>query len=297
MSKSRIFVAMIACATVCAVAPTANAQSTSDLSQYYIGIDNNPFVTFGDFTDEPNPNVGRVTLLFNHDNLVNVEGSHYHPIGAYSYTGDVSNPIEVPTNTNNRLPEAYTGTSLELAAAPVGSPYEGMLISGMGAGSGDAEYGNLEIRENTTIPNTDGYGPLGQAGTTNLGNAAYYMYTRESQNFTLPMDNLALELELVAITPGLAVGDAAGNVLMDGVGDKAAIFASSGSFTPTFFAAANATPGVYSASFVLNDTSGNYDSSGTFHFDFTVIPEPSSLVLLSLAATAVCGIRRKQYQS
>ncbi|MEQ8836582.1 MAG: all3515 family Zur-repressed PEP-CTERM protein, partial [Lacipirellulaceae bacterium] len=129
--------------------------------------------------------------------------------------------------------------------------------------------------------------------TTTLGNAAYYMYTRESQNFTLALDNLDLEIELVGITPGLAVGDSAGNVLMDEVGDTAPIFDNAGNFTPTFYTAADAPPGVYSASFQLNDNSGTYMSGGTFHFDFSVIPEPSSLVLSAFATIPVCGIRRR----
>ncbi len=287
MTRTNTIFAILACAALSVAATNAGAQSTSDLSNYYIGIDNNSLVSFGDFTNEPNPNQNRVTLLYNHYNLVNVEGSHYHPIGNYSYTGDTTNPIEVPTNTNNRLPETYTGTSLALARAPMGSPYEGMLISGMGAGSGDAVYGNLEIRQNTTIPDTDGYGPIGQGGTTTLGNAAYYMYTRDTQDFTLPLDGLQLELELVDITPGLAVGDSDGNTLMDEVGDAAPLFVNSGSFTPTFYTAADAPLGVYSASFRLNDNSGTYESGGTFHFDFTVVPEPTSMALVLLGVGAM----------
>lgn len=294
MSQTNTILRIVACTVLGMVATTAEAQSTSDLSHYYIGIDNNPLVTFGDYTGNTNPNEGRVTMLFNHYNLVNVEGSHYHPIGSYSYTGDFGSPTEVPTNGNNRLPETYTGLNLQLAAAPTGSPYEGMLISGMGAGSGDADYGNLEIRENTTIPDTDGYGPLGQAGTTTLGNAAYYMYTRESQNFATSLDGLELAIELVDVTPGLAVGDAAGNTLMDEVGDTAPLFVSSGSFTPTFYTADDAAPGVYSASFQLHDNSGTYASSGTFHFDFTVVPEPSSLLLAAVGMSVVLTRRAKK---
>ncbi len=291
MTWTKTCFAILACAVMSIAATNASAQSTSDLSNYYIGIDNNPFVSFGDYTGNPNPNQNRVTLLYNHYSLTTVENSHYHPIGVYSYTGDTTNPTEVPTNGNNRLPETFAGVSLQLAAAPSGSPYEGMLISGMGAGDGDAVYGNLEIRTNTSIPDTDGYGPTGQAGTTTLGNAAYYMYTRDSQNFTLSLDNLDLEMELVGITPGLAVGDAAGNPLMDEIGDKAPLFVSSGSFTPTFYTAADATPGVYSASFQLNDNSGTYESGGTFHFDFTVVPEPTSAALVLLGVGIMC-VRR-----
>lgn len=288
MTKTNTIFAIIALGIM---ATNADAQSTSDLSHYYIGIDNNPIVGFGDYTGNANPNQNRVTMLFNHYNLTTVENSHYHPIGSYSLTGDTNSPTEVPTNGNNRLPETYTGLSLQLAAAPTGSPYEGMLISGMGAGSADAEYGNLEIRQNTSLTDTDGYGPTGQAGTTPLGNAAYYMYTRDTQNFTLALDNLDLEMELVDVTPGLAIGDANGNTLMDEVGDTAPLFVNSGSFTPTFYTAGDAAPGVYSASFLLNDNSGTYMSGGTFHFDFTVVPEPTSMLLM-LAGVGALLVRR-----
>lgn len=294
MTRTICIFTVIGCAiaAVSSVASKANAQSTSDLSHYYIGIDNTLLLSRGDFKDLANPNRDRVTLLFNHVNLSTVENSHYHPIGSYSYTGDVGSPTVLSTNGNNRLPETYTGLILELATAPAGSPYEGMLISGMGAGSADAAYGDLEFRKNTSIPDTDGYGPVGQAGSTPLGNAAYYMYTRDSQDFTLPLDGLDLEIQLIAITPGLAIGDSAGNLLMDEVDDTVALFAGSGSFTPTFFTAADAAPGVYSASFQLNDNSGSYLSSGTFHFDFTVTPEPSA-VLLGLVGLVGMAVRRR----
>ena len=38
------------------------------------------------------------------------------------------------------------------------------------AGTADAEYGDLEIRQNTSIPDTDGYGPVGQASTIKITN-------------------------------------------------------------------------------------------------------------------------------
>ena len=181
MTKTTTMFAITVLATLGIAATNLNAQSTSDLSHYYVGVDNNAEVGFGDYSGLANPNHNRVTLLFNHVNLSSVENSHYHPIGNYSYTGDVSDPTVLETNGNNRLPETYTGLNLELAAAAVGSPYEGMLISGMGAGNADAEYGNLEMRKNTSIPDTDGYGPVGEGGTTTLGNGAYYMYTRDTR--------------------------------------------------------------------------------------------------------------------
>ena len=294
MTKTTTIFAVIGCIfTTIIASTTANAQS-SDLALYYVGVDNNPMITRGDFTGLANPNQGRITMLFNHMSLETVENSHYHPIGNYAYTGDIGDPTVLTTNGNNRLPETYTGLSLALAEAAAGSPYEGMLVSGMGAGDGDADYGDLEIRKNTSIPGTDGYGPLGEAGSTGLGNAAYYMYERETQDFTLSLDGLDLEMELTAVTPGLAVGNASGDTLMDQVGDTVPLFAGSDSFTPTFFTAADAAPGVYSASFQLNDNSGTYMSSGTFHFDLSVVPEPGATSMLLLGLCGMPLLRRKR---
>lgn len=296
MTKTITIFAVLGCvsATLSIAAATANAQS-SDLALYYIGIDNNDMITRGDFTGLANPNHNRVTMLFNHVNLETVESSHYHPIGNYEYTGDITAPTVATTNGNNRLPETYTGLSLALGEAPAGSAYEGMLVSGMGSSDADVAYGDLEIRKNTTIPDLNNYGSLDEAGTDTLGNAAYYMYARETQDFTLSLDGLDLEMELTALTPGLAVGDATGNTLMDQVGDAVPLFSGSDSFTPTFFTAADAAPGVYSASFQLNDNSGTYMSSGAFHFDLTVVPEPGSM---SVTLLGICGVslmlRRKR---
>ena len=291
-------------ATLCAAiaaALTANssarAASTSDLATYYIGVDANPTITYfaSPFVGQTNPNLNRLTFLFNHANYTTVTSSHYHTIGSWTYSGDPMSPVVEETNGNNRLPEGYTGYVLELADAPVGSPYEGMLISGLpGAGTGAAEYGDLEWRMTDSIPDTDGYGPMGDPQTTAVGQAAYYIHTRSTQNFTPSVAGLGIELELVGLTPGLSIGDDAGNVLMDTIDDTVDLFDGVDTFTPTFIADAGAAPGVYSASFQLHDNSGAYLSSGTFHFDFSVaaVPEPST-ALLGIVALAGLVVRRR----
>lgn len=270
---------------------SARAQSTSDLATYYVGVDTSESVAFGTYLGLGNPNADRLTFLFNHANYENVTSSHYHSIGRWSLTGPVENPTVVGTNGNNRLPESYTGTQLELAEAPAGSPYAGKLISGMpGAGSAADEYGDLEFRMTDSVPMTDGYGEVGEAGTTGLGNAAYYLFNASSQSYVEPVGNLDIELELVGVTPGLAIGDSAGNLLMNEIGDTAPLFDGTDTFAPTFYTEAGANLGVYTASFMLHDRSGAYQSSGTFHFDFTAVPEPSSALLGLVGLTA--AVRR-----
>ena len=280
-----------ACSTATLAANAASAQDTTTLSQYYVGVDTSEEVAFGTYLGLDNPNFNRLTFLFNHANYDNVESSHYHSIGRYTYTGPVDNPTVVSTNTNNRLPETYTGDSLFLA--PGSGTYAGKLVSGVDDGSDAfAEYGELEIRMTDSIPLTDGFGPLGDAGTTDLGNAAFYLFNASGQSYIDPVGDADIELELVGLTPGLSVGDDAGNVLMDSVGDTVDLFDGTGTFAPTFFTDASAAPGVYSASFQLNDNSGTFLSSGTFHFDFTVVPEPGGLALLALGGVGLLRRRR-----
>ena len=287
----KLAVACCACSTATLAANTASAQDTSTLSQYYIGVDTSEEVAFGTYIGLDNPNFNRLTFLFNHANYDNVESSHYHSIGRYTYAGPADNATVVSTNSNNRLPETYTGDSLLLA--PGSGPYDGKLVSGVDDGSDAfAEYGRLEIRMTDSVPLTDGFGPLGDAGTTNVGNAAFYLFNASGQSYIDPVGGSDIELELVGVTPGLSVGDAAGNVLMDSAGDTADLFDDAGTFEPTFFTDASAAPGVYSASFQLNDNSGTYLSSGTFHFDFTVVPEPTSLSLLGMGGVALQRRRR-----
>ena len=281
-----------ACATATLAAATASAKDTGTLSQYYVGVDTSPEVAFGEYIGLDNPNFNRLTFLFNHANYDNVESSHYHSIGRYDYAGPVAGPTVVPTNANNRLPESYTGDVLVLA--PGSGPYAGKLVSGVDDGS-DAfdEYGNLEFRMTDSIPLTDGYGALGGPGTTDVGSAAYYLFNSSSQSYVDSVGMSDIELELVGITAGLSIGDAAGNVLMSSVGDTADLFDSAGTFTPTFFVDIDAAPGVYSAAFVLNDNSGTYASSGTFNFDFTVVPEPASLAVASVGGLFLLRRRRR----
>src|SRR5690348_16557896 len=65
---------------------------------FYIGYDSLAAVASGTYAGLSNPNVDRLTLLFDH-------GNHFHGIGAYSYSGSASAPVVLSTNANNRIPE------------------------------------------------------------------------------------------------------------------------------------------------------------------------------------------------
>jgi hypothetical protein len=57
-----------------------------------------------------------------------------------------------------------------------------------------------------------------------------------------------------------------------------------------FWVDAAAAPGVYSATLRLIDTTDTFRASGEFTFDFEVLPEPATLLLL----TPVLLLRRRR---
>ncbi len=277
-----------------AVAVAMPASAAGPFSNYYVGVDTSEEVAFGTYTGLDNPNFNRLTFLWNHAFLTpdNVQNSHYHSIGRYTYEGPVDNPTVVPTNGNNRLPEFYRDGELILGDGS--GAYDGRLVSTVDGGDADifGDYAPLEFRMTDSLPDTPGFGPVGEPGTTLEGQAAFYMFNATSQSYVTPVGGADIELELVGLTPGLSVGDDAGNVLMDEVGDRVDLFDGAENFEPVFFTDADAAPGVYSASFMLHDDSGTFLSSGTFHFDFTVVPEPTSLALLGLGGVGLLRRRR-----
>lgn len=77
--------------------------------EFFIGIDEQTIITSGDYAGLSNPNEGRLTFLFAHPSEDDPSHSHYHGIGSYSYSGSIDNPLINLTNTNNRIPETFSG--------------------------------------------------------------------------------------------------------------------------------------------------------------------------------------------
>jgi hypothetical protein len=240
-----------------------------DYEHSYIGLDTQEFVTYGTYTGLANPNYNRLSFLFPHlepDSTTN----HFHAIGAYSYTGSLDNPTVIPTSTNNRIPEYWTGLS-SITLLPGTGVFADRLISQRT----DEEYTNWTIAPVQSLLNYPG------------DRAAEYLYNSSEGGWQGSLEDAEIALELVSISPKLGIADSTGVDLFDSVGDRYVIGQGDDfSFLPIFYTSQSALAGQYSAEFRLVDvnTTNNRTplaSSGTFAVDFQVesqsVPESSTL--------------------
>lgn len=239
------------------LAGTTQAQ----IGNYYVGLDNAATVGFGTYSGLANTNQDRLTLLFHH-------GNHYHGIGTYSYTGAVGSEVATDTNSNNRLPEDYTGLE-PLSLLPGSGDFAGTYRSGLTSLMGqDLEYGDFTLRN---VHSLDGVDDV--------------IYNSSGGQWNSEFNEADIHLELVSATNGLKI--AFGSTPVDGlpVGGDVHLGAGDEMFEvlPTFWVDGGAAVGsTYTAEFVLTDVSGNFGDSGRFYVDFQVVPEPASLSFLAI---------------
>lgn len=264
--------------TQVAIAQSEPAHSHDhDYEHLYIGVDGLDVLQSGDYSGLENPNYDRLTFLYSHveeDPTTN----HFHGIGSYSYSGAVDNPTINSTNTNNRIPETYTGLP-PITLQPGTGIYADKLVS---TSTGE-EYSNLTIKAVSSLKSNEDPG-------------AQYLFNSSDGRWSNSLENAMPALELVSITDGLNIADEQGLNILTQVGATYTLGSGDDiSFTPTFWTDSSASAGTYSATFRLldlgNTKGGSFRESGTFNVDFTPVPEPSAF--LGVGAFALLAFLRK----
>jgi hypothetical protein len=225
-------------------------------TEYYIAIDNLEVLTSGDYAGLPNPNYGRLTFLFAHPNEEDPSTNHFHSIGAYSYTGPVDNPTVISTNSNNRIPEIYTG-ALPLRLLPGTEIYAGKLVS---QDTGE-EYSRLNMASVQALSGFPSDSPEG------------FLFHSSSDRWSAPITGAVVALQLVSITPRLHIADDSGNRVFARQARHQLGEGNSLVFFPTFWTKEGVPAGTYSVTLKLVDvrTDGApLDDSGRFTLDFRV---------------------------
>lgn len=245
----------------------------AELGKYYVGYDNRATVASGPYADLPNPNAGRLTLLVAEEH-VPVSGSHFHSVGVYTYTGPVDAPTILPTSTNNRLPEVTSGEP-PIELVPGSGVFAGRYVSAPGANP----YSDLRLRAVDSLFGSP------------AGSVEAYVLASVGERWNGSLAGAQLAFELLAISPGLHVADGSGTTILSAPGQTYSLGDGAGvDFRPVFWVDAAAAPGVYSATLRLIDTTDTFRASGEFTFDFEVLPEPATLLLL----TPVLLLRRRR---
>jgi hypothetical protein len=214
-------------------------------------------------------------MLFNH-------GDHFHGIGAYSYTGPSGNPTVLPTNTNNRIPETFSGEG-PLPLAPGTGLYAGALVNH----PGPSEYSDIVFN---SVNQLNGFGPT---------DPETILFLSSDGRWNSSLSGAQIALELLSITPGLNVGTMTTPTIFGGPNTTYLLGNGSGfEFAPVFWTDAGASQGTYSVTMRFVDLQASPSAalpSGEFSFAFAVVPEPGAAVLVGvgLAALGICSRRRR----
>jgi hypothetical protein len=239
----------------------------AEILEFYVGRDGMQTFTSGIYSGLANPNLGRLTLLYSHED-------HFHGIGAYSYTGTPPAHTAQNTNTNNRLPESSTAQP-PLSMTPGSGLYAGKLVTGHDPAE---HYSNLDFRsiqDLSTYPNPS---------------PEYTLFHSSTNRWNGPLTGAQIALELVSKSPELGIGTDTTLSALANPGDRLTLGpGDSLSELLTFWTDGNATPGtVYAAQFKLVDlTPSGIAESGTFSFDVRAVPEPASWSLIMLCAASL----------
>jgi hypothetical protein len=261
--------------------------ASAQLLEFYIGSDGRATIPTGTYSGLANPNFNRLTFLYAHSYPTNPSLNHYHGIGVYSLTGPTNALGTNSTSGNRRIPEVSSGQPpLPMTLMSTGA-YSGKLVQQYTAG---LDY-SLPVWK--SVSTLDGFAP---------GTGEHFMFnsggTAPVGRWTNYNTGSLLALELLSITPGLNIGVATNFNVLINPGDLFTLGAGdSFVFEPHFWTDAASPIGTYSAEFRLKDLNGFKGDSGTFAFDFAVVPEPSTWALLSLGTVGfgLLGWRRRRH--
>lgn len=252
-----------------ALLPAAHAQAGVRHDEgigFYIGVDGRTTVPSGGYAGLPEANAGRLTLLFDH-------GDHFHGIGAYSYAGSAPNPAVRDTNSNNRIPETFSGDP-GLPLSTGSGIYNGRLRSSVG----DSEYSYLGM---ASLQSLSGFAP---------GSDETILFNSSGGRWNGSLAGVTVGLKLLSASAGLTIGTESLTDLFS-VSDTILLGAGNAwTFKPVYSIADSAAPGTYSAEFQLVNLNPLSDigDSGRFYFDFAVaaapVPEPEAYALM------LCGL-------
>lgn len=299
--RIRVFSAMaLAAAALLAAAPVGYASPEPGVTQYHIGYDNRPTFATGTYAGKANPNFNRLTFFLSHTYADNPANNHFHRIGSYVLTGPAATP-SVGFSTNDRTPEPFLADD-GLALLPGSGPLAGKLVSGLGPAEfpGDAveqEYGLLTIEPMDKLIPFDNQMHPDQAQFPGVLHPKHYLVNTSGGIYKYPIAGTTVSMELTAITPGLSVHDASGATLLSTAGARVTLGPTADWALSPVFAVDAGTPAgsKFSATFILKDAGATpkYGDSAPFSFDFVVVPEPQSLLLVGLAATGLAALRRR----
>jgi hypothetical protein len=243
-------------ATLVLVMLAPAAASGAGSVDYFVAVDNLETIATGTYAGLPNPNFARLTLFVAHRSAEDPTGNHFHAIGPYTYTGIEGGPaFEIPTSTNNRIPEISTGF-LPLLLHPGTDGHRRHFVSL----PTESEYTNLRIASIQSLADFPPDSPDG------------LLFRSSAGRWVSRLDGSQVALQRVSLTSGLHVSDEDGRpILLErlqvlGDGNTLALF-------PTYLTNRLTPVGTYSATLKLVDlrpSEQRFGDSGRFTFDFRV---------------------------
>jgi hypothetical protein len=280
----------------------ALSQAQGAIFSYYIGTDKLSSFTTGTYAGLANPNHQRLTFLLAHSYPVTPPNpgdtdatvNHFHTLGSYRLSGSAAAPVVIFGNP--RVPE---GTRPALPLQNGTGAFAGKLVSAVLGDPGLTLYSDLQIsplsqlrayHENGTPGEPEDYMYFG----FNNPNPALATAASNQRYSTTSIAGADVHFELVSISNGLHIASGMNMNIMSTPGDEWHLGDgdSFSVFRPTFWTDASANPGTYSATFKLTDENGLFGDSGEFRFEFAVIPEPSSALMLG--SMGFCTLLRRR---